>query len=114
MRRSSSNLAFIVAGLVVAVALAVVVSGFASSSPDGLERVAADEHLDRGETDHALADSPLADYGVSGVDNARAGTAVAGLVGVAITFVVAVGLFAAVGRVRGGTPPADQRGPAEA
>ena len=61
----------VVVGLVVAVALATFVSPFASSSPDGLEKVAADKALDTDVEAHALAGGPLADYGVEGVDNAR-------------------------------------------
>ncbi len=61
----------VVAGLVVAVALATFVSPFASSSPDGLEKVAADKALDTEVDEHAFAGGPLADYGVEGVDNER-------------------------------------------
>jgi cobalt/nickel transport system permease protein len=90
----------VIGGLVVAVALATFVSPFASSSPDGLEKVAADKSLDTDVEDHALADGPLADYGVAGVDNERVGNGLAGLIGVAVTFAVGFGLFAAVKRVR--------------
>jgi cobalt/nickel transport system permease protein len=98
VRRSIVGL--IVAGLVVAVVLATFVSPFASSSPDGLEKVAADKALDTGVEDHALADGPLADYGVEGVDDERVGTGLAGLIGVAVTFAVGVGVFAVIKRVR--------------
>jgi cobalt/nickel transport protein len=43
--------------------------------------------------DHAFSDSPLADYGAGVSDTAWVGTAVAGLVGVVITFGVGYGLF---------------------
>jgi cobalt/nickel transport system permease protein len=102
VRRNTAGL--VVAGLVVAAALAILVSPFASSTPDGLERVAADEALDTEVEDHAMAGGPLAEYGVEGVDNERLGTGLAGLIGVVVTFAVGFGLFAVIRRVR---PPSD-------
>jgi cobalt/nickel transport system permease protein len=90
----------LVGGFVVAIALATLVSPFASSSPDGLEKVATDKALDTGAEDHALADGPLADYGVDGVDNERVSTGLAGLIGVVVTFAVGFGIFAVIKRVR--------------
>lgn len=91
---------FIAAGLLVALGLAMLVSPFASGSPDGLERVAGDEGFGEAARDHNLADSPLADYGIKGIDNEKVGTALAGLVGVLITFGVGLGLFAVVRTLR--------------
>ncbi len=62
---------FVGLGLAVALVLAFFVSPFASSKPDGLEKVAIDQGFDDTAKDHALADAPLADYGVEGVDDAR-------------------------------------------
>jgi cobalt/nickel transport system permease protein len=98
MRRNIFGL--VIAGLVVAVALATFASPFASSSPDGLEKVAADKALDSEVAEHALAGGPLADYAVEGVDHDRVGTGLAGLIGVAVTFAVGFGLFAVIKRVR--------------
>ncbi len=89
---------FVVVGLVVVAVLAGVASGFASSSPDGLERVADDQGFLDEADDHDLADSPVADYGVRGVDHPRLSTGLAGLMGVAITFAVGCGLFLVVRR----------------
>jgi cobalt/nickel transport system permease protein len=77
---------------VVTIALAVLVSPYASSQPDGLEKVAADRGIDRDAVPHALDDSPLADYGVEGLDDSRLGTGLAGLVGVLATFAVGSGV----------------------
>ncbi len=110
MRRSVIGL--VVVGLVVAVALATFVSPFASSSPDGLEKVAADKALDTDVEAHALAGGPLADYGVEGVDNARVSTGLAGLIGVAVTFAVGFGLFAVIKRAR--VEPDPRREPSSA
>ena len=80
--------------------LAFFVSPFASSAPDGLEKVAADKGLDTGEQAHALADGPLADYAVKGVDNEKLSTGLAGVIGVAVTFAVGLGLFVVLKKVR--------------
>ena len=92
-RRRISIGAFVVAGLLVAVLLVVFVAPHASSSPDGLEKVAADTGIDRDVRPSAVADGPFADYGVSGVDSAAVGTIVTGIVGVAVTFLVVAGVM---------------------
>lgn len=85
---------FLIGGLLVAVALGVFVSPFASSDPDGLEKVSVDQGFDDAAEDHALEDdSPLAGYGVKGVGNGRIGTAASALVGVVLTFGFAALLF---------------------
>lgn len=91
---------FVVAGLLVGLGVAVLLSPFASGSPDGLEKVAIDQGFAGEASDHGLADGPLADYGVSGVGNERVGTGVAGLVGTLITFGVGLGLFALLRALR--------------
>lgn len=100
MGRKTSLRWLIGAGLAAALALAFLVSPYASSSPDGLEKVAADKGLDTNVTDHAAADSPFADYSVKGVDNSRLSTGLAGVVGVALTFALGLGLFMVVRMVR--------------
>ena len=97
---------FLLGGLFVALLLAGVVSSFASGSPDGLEVVTAKgcttdadgaitggTCAGRGAEDHELADSPFADYGLSGVDNAYLSTGASGVLGVLLTFALAAGLF---------------------
>lgn len=83
---------FVAAGLVVAIALAAGVSHWASSEPDGLEKVAADHGLDADEAPSAVADGPLADYEVRGVDDPALATGVAGAIGVVVTFTLAGGM----------------------
>ena len=77
---------FVVGGLIVALGLAFFVSPYASGSPDGLNRVAVDKGFADTETEHATADSPLAGYGVEGVQDESLSTGLAGIIGVAITF----------------------------
>lgn len=95
----------VVVGLVVAGLLAALVGPFASASPDGLAKVAADKSLDTAVEDHALADGPLADYGFGGVDDERLGTGLAGLIGVGVTFAVGFVVFATIKRVRTTSDP---------
>ena len=97
--------AFVVAGLATALVLVVLVAPHASSSPDGLERIAADTGIDRDARPSAAADGPLAHYGAAGVDGATAGTIVSGVAGVALTFVVVVGVMWVLRRRRRARPP---------
>ncbi|HEY7660045.1 MAG TPA: PDGLE domain-containing protein [Actinomycetota bacterium] len=92
MDRKSVTL-FIVGGLIVALGLAFFVAPQASSSPDGLEKVSIDEGFAETAEDHALADGPLADYGVEGVEDEGLSTGLAGIIGVLITFGVGMLLF---------------------
>ncbi|MEV6200963.1 energy-coupling factor ABC transporter permease [Streptomyces sp. NPDC051771] len=91
-----------IGGVVTALVLAGVVSFYASASPDGLEKVAADQGIDAKaeEYEHATADSPLADYGVKGVESARLSGGLAGVIGVGLTLAVGTGAFWAVRRRR--------------
>jgi cobalt/nickel transport protein len=101
--RSANLRLFLVAGLLVAIGLALVVSGFASSSPDGLEKVAGDKGFLETAKDHLFADSPVADYAVRGVDDERLSAGLAGLIGVLVTFGVGLAVFALVRAMRPGS-----------
>jgi cobalt/nickel transport system permease protein len=96
MKLRTGIVGLVVAGLLVAFALAAFASPFASSKPDGLEKVAADKGFLKHAQDSATADSPLADYGVERVSNARVSTGLAGVLGVAITLAVAGGVFGGI------------------
>ncbi len=84
---------FLAAGLLVAIVFAVVVSQFASDSPDGLEYVAAQQGFGATAQDHALSDFALADYGEGLTDNGTLNTAVAGLLGTVMTLIIGYGVF---------------------
>ncbi|HZF90178.1 energy-coupling factor ABC transporter permease [Streptomyces sp.] len=90
------------AGLAASVVLAGFVSFYASADPDGLEKVAADHGIDRKAKEHAVSDSPLADYGVKDVDDARLSGGLAGVIGVGLTVVAGSAVFWAVRRRRAG------------
>ncbi|MFC7930791.1 energy-coupling factor ABC transporter permease [Streptomyces cinereoruber] len=91
-----------IGGVVTALVLAGFVSFYASASPDGLEKVAADQGIDAKaeEYEHATADSPLADYGVRGIDAERLSGGLAGVIGVGATLAAGTGVFLVVRRRR--------------
>ncbi|GAB7048080.1 PDGLE domain-containing protein [Catenuloplanes indicus] len=104
---------FVLAGLLAALLLAGVVSSFASSAPDGLDSAStrgcttnADGEITggtcmaQGAKEHELADSPLADYGVAGIDNAYLSTGLSGVAGVLLVFAVTGGVFWLLRRTR--------------
>lgn len=91
---------FLGISLAVTLLVAGVLSGLASTDPDGLDRVARDEGFAAAADESAAADSPLADYSVDAVDDDRAGTAIAGVIGVAITLAATLGLLYGVRRLR--------------
>ncbi|MFI7410806.1 energy-coupling factor ABC transporter permease [Streptomyces sp. NPDC049627] len=98
----TSRRALWISGLVTSLVLAGFVSFYASSSPDGLEKVAADQGIDKRTEKHASADSPLADYGVRDIADARLSGGLAGVIGVGATAVAGTGVFWAVRRRRTG------------
>lgn len=94
-RTSKVSVKVVVLGiLVVSLLLGGIVSFYASGSPDGLEYVAEQVgFIDTASANEAQASSPLADYQASGVDNDRFAGGLAGLVGIAVTGIIAFGLF---------------------
>ncbi|HKR49403.1 MAG TPA: PDGLE domain-containing protein [Pseudonocardiaceae bacterium] len=96
---------FFVSFGVIAILIAGLLSYLASSNPDGLDTVTLNgcevTEVDGGEQlsgeciaqnarNHALADSPLADYTLGGNDKL---VGVAGVIGVLVTLALAGGLF---------------------
>ncbi len=95
-RARVSTRTFAIAGLLVALLLAVVVSQFAAGDPDGLERVAQDQGFAEQGSDHALDSGIFADYATDGVGNETLSLAVAGAAGTVITLAVGAGLVLAL------------------
>ena len=83
-----SNRKFYLIFLLVSIGLAGIVSFYASSSPDGLEKVAGDIGFIETAKDHTLDNSALADYGVAGIENERISVGIAGILGVIATGVL--------------------------
>jgi cobalt/nickel transport protein len=91
-----SNSIFVLFGLGIALVIAVLLSPFASSNPDGLDRVAQDLKFDHKEAEdkpaHKLPFYAIFDeYAARGVPKATA-TPLAGLVGTLATFGLAWGM----------------------
>lgn len=99
----------VLVGLLLTLLVAGVVSHYASSRPDGLERVATDQgFLDRAE-DNAAAGSPLADYGTSGVDDPRLSGGLAGVIGTLVVLGAGSGLFLLLRRRERSPEPGRER-----
>ena len=99
----SSNLRLCIAGgLLVAIGLAMLVSGFASGSPDGLNKVAEDHGFTANAKEHLFENGPLAGYAVKGVNGDRLSTGISGLIGVLVTFGIGLALFALLRAMRSG------------
>jgi cobalt/nickel transport protein len=81
--------------LLTAVLVALILSPFASTHPDGLERVA--ENLAFAEKSNSFAwFSPMPDYVIHGISDGKISTAMAGVIGTVITFIVVFGLMKAL------------------
>ncbi|MEU5093836.1 energy-coupling factor ABC transporter permease [Streptomyces sp. NPDC020996] len=89
-----------ITGLTTSLVLAGFVSFYASSSPDGLEKVAHDKGIDQKTGRHATEDSPLAGYGVKDIADARLSGGLAGVIGVGATVVAGSTVFWVVRRRR--------------
>ncbi len=95
----------VVFGLAIAVGLATAGSPFASSSPDGLEKVATERaFIDDRELHSIQEDSPIPNYAFPGIDNARVATGVAGFVGTLVVFAIGYGLAYLLRRRAGSQP----------
>jgi hypothetical protein len=100
--RSANLRLFVAGGLLVAVGLAMLVSGFASGSPDGLNKVAEDHGFAANARQHLFENGPLAGYAVKGVNGDRLSTGISGLIGVLVTFGIGLALFALLRTMRPG------------
>ncbi len=90
------NRLFVLTGLGIAVVIAVFLSPFASSDPDGLERVSQDLQFDHQAIEEAPAQKlpfykVFEEYALRGVPE-RIATPLAGLVGILATFGLAWGI----------------------
>ena len=88
-----SNRKFIVMGVLISALLAGGASFYASSHPDGLEKVAQDIGFIDTAKENTNSGSALADYGVKGIKDERLSGGLAGLIGVVATGAISGGLF---------------------
>jgi len=84
---------FLAGGFLVAIFLAGFVSYYASSHPDGLEKVAESIGFLETAKDPVNKESVLADYGVRGISDARVSVGLAGIIGVIVTALISYGFF---------------------
>jgi cobalt/nickel transport protein len=76
---------FYIVSLSISFLIAGVLSFYASSSPDGLEKVASKIGFIDNAKESATSSSALADYGVQGINNERLSVGLAGIIGVVVT-----------------------------
>jgi cobalt/nickel transport protein len=94
----------VLVGLALSLVIAGGISYYASSHPDGFEKSAGEiGFLDTAE-DSPLAGSPLAEYGVAGVENERLSGGLAGVIGVASTAAISFGIFYGLRRFKKSKP----------
>lgn len=80
-------------GLGISLFLALFLSPFSSSSPDGLEKVAEMKGFkEKGETWRFWKHAPLPDYALRWIKNEKVSTAFSGLLGTLAIFLIALGI----------------------
>jgi cobalt/nickel transport protein len=83
----------ILVGLLLAAVVALFLSPFASSWPDGLERVAQDKgFLQKAEEVKPVYSSPIPDYVFPGLKNEKVATSIAGILGTFAMFGIGYGV----------------------
>ena len=82
----------LLAGLWIALLVAVFLSPFASPSPDGLERVAQDQNFIQRADGKEVLTSHIPDYRMPGMQSEFLATGAAGATGVALTFGLIMGM----------------------
>jgi hypothetical protein len=87
-------------GVLLSLLLAGVVSFYASSEPDGLNKVAEDHGFAANAADSANASIPTAGYAISGISDERLSGGLAGVLGVVVVLVIAFGVFWLLARGR--------------
>jgi cobalt/nickel transport system permease protein len=97
--------ALVAGGVLLALALAVVLTPLASSAPDGLEVVARTFGFAGREAAGAVTATPLAGYRLAGVGSPSAATALAGAIGTFVMFGVSLLLGRLLARKRPGVGP---------
>jgi hypothetical protein len=92
---------FTIIALAVGIGLATAASPLASSSPDGLERVAEDKgFIERGYLGSVQDSAPIPDYAAPGITDEKFATGVAGFAGTLLVFALVAGAATLVRRRR--------------
>lgn len=95
--KSSQNRALFFTGLAIALIIAAFISPFASQNPDGLDRVAQDLEFSKKSVEEPITKKlPPAqifeEYSVKAIEEKRVSTAIAGVTGTLVVFVLTWGL----------------------
>ncbi|OGP95657.1 MAG: hypothetical protein A2157_09295 [Deltaproteobacteria bacterium RBG_16_47_11] len=84
---------FVLIGLGITLLLVLFLSPFASTSPDGLEKMAETKGFAaQGESWKFWKYAPLTDYAIPGIKNEKVSTALSGLIGTLAIFLIALGV----------------------
>jgi hypothetical protein len=98
---------FTIVALAVAIGLGTALSPFASSSPDGLQRVAERKaFVDGGRLASVQEKAPVPGYAFPGIEDARLATGLAGFTGTLGVFALGYGIAAVARRRPTGAQPA--------
>jgi len=89
----ANHAGFILIAMLVAIVLGAFISPWASSDPDGLEKVAEDHgFIESALEEPVWTQSPLPDYSVPAIENELLSTGLTGLVGTIAMFFIAFGV----------------------
>ena len=92
---------FILIGLGISLLLALFLSPYASTSPDGLEKVAETKGFsEKGESWKFWKHAPLPDYAIPWIKNEKVSTALSGLIGTIAIFFIALGIGRLIKKTR--------------
>jgi cobalt/nickel transport protein len=86
------NKKLLIAGFIIAVLVAAILSPFASSYPDGLERVAEDKGFIVLAGGKELIKTWMPDYVFPGINHEGVATALAGIIGTILVLIVLYGI----------------------
>jgi len=84
------NRRFAIVSIAIVAAIVVLAAVYASSHPDGLERVAEQLGFISQATEEPVFAAPLPDYSTDAIKSPFWSTSVAGLIGAALVFIVVV------------------------
>jgi cobalt/nickel transport protein len=88
---------FIYIGLGISLLVALLLSPFASTSPDGLEKVAETKGFsEKGKGWTFWRHAPFSDYSVPWIENEKVSTALSGLIGILAIFFITIGIGKAI------------------
>ena len=109
MKKKTSVLVFILAALWLSLMLALFASPFASSWPDGLEKVAEKlGFIDKASETGAWTKSPAPDYIIPGIGTERLATSLAGVAGTLAVFAAGWGMAFLLRKRNAKRPPSPE------